>query len=120
MHFSLYICNTNHAEQMRCKLLFLILFASLTAFAQEQSQFVEFTQQSDNWLLNADGRINVYIDSSDQPGVRRATETVMSDLKSVCQAEVRLTSSAEDAQVVVGTLGYCKAIDKLLGKQQKN
>lgn len=120
MHFSLYICNTNHAEQMRCKLLFLILFASLTAFAQEQSQFVEFTQQSDNWLLNAVGQINVYIDSSDQPGVRRATETVMSDLKSVCQAEVRLTPSAEDAQVVVGTLGYCKAIDKLLGKQQKN
>ena len=82
-------------------------------------QFITFTPGADAMALNADGRITIYVDGSDQRGVMRAAHTVLADLRSVCDADTALTTQPDEARIVAGTLGHCPALARLLTKSQQ-
>ena len=62
------------------------------------------------------GRVStVVVDDSDAPGVRRAAQDLVADLKAVGGGDVRLANApSTGATVIAGTLGQSPLIDALV------
>ena len=96
-------------------LLALSLSAALPLSAADR--FVSF-QQGD-LLLNAGGRVEIYMDTLDCKGVSYAVGALQKDIRKVSGNPASVTSDAgASPTVVVGTLGHSAVIDRL-AKQGK-
>ncbi|MEO6393040.1 MAG: glycosyl hydrolase 115 family protein [Pyrinomonadaceae bacterium] len=96
---------------------FCLLLLAPSSFAQNQTQYVEFTPQSNSVrLLDSGIAAPILIDSQDHPGVIRAAGDLRADIKRVARIEPRLvidqTVRAADV-VIVGTLRKNRLIDQL-------
>ncbi|MET4895890.1 glycosyl hydrolase 115 family protein [Sphingomonadaceae bacterium jetA1] len=64
-------------------------------------------------LLTPGRATTVLVDANDQPGVRRAAQDLVDDLKAVGGGEVRLVTNGA-ATVIAGTLGHSAVVDALV------
>ncbi|MCP9547110.1 glycosyl hydrolase 115 family protein [Segatella copri] len=89
-------------------------------------RFVDFKQG--DLLLNANNRVEIYMDTNDCKGVSYAAHALLQDIKSVSGATVTLTSDAgfqkkaDTARpaILVGTIGHSAAIDQLVKQKRIN
>ena len=92
-----------------------ILFALSLVAMQSLSaadRFVSFRQG--DLLLNAGGRVKIYMDTLDCKGVGYAVGALQKDIRRVSGSLVSVTSDAgASPTVVVGTLGHSSVIDRL-------
>ena len=102
------------------------LLTSLTITAAER--FVSF-QQGD-LLINASSKVSIYLDNKDCNGVDYAAKALAKDITKVCGSKTTLTSninfistttsSAQRANIIIGTLGHSAAIDKMAKQKRIN
>ena len=89
-------------------------------------RFVNFKQG--DLLLNANNRVEIYMDTNDCKGVSYAAHALLQDIKSVSGATATLTSDAgflkkaDTARpaILVGTIGHSAAIDQLVKQKRIN
>lgn len=89
-------------------------------------RFVNFKQG--DLLLNANNRVEIYMDANDCKGVSYAAHALLKDIKSVSGATATLTSDAgflkkaDTARpaILVGTIGHSAAIDQLVKQKRIN
>ena len=89
-------------------------------------RFVNFKQG--DLLLNANNRVEIYMDANDCKGVNYAAHALLKDIKSVSGATATLTSDAgflkkaDTARpaILVGTIGHSAAIDQLVKQKRIN
>ena len=89
-------------------------------------RFVDFKQG--DLLLNANNRVEIYMDTNDCKGVSYAAHALLKDIKSVSGATATLTSDAgfqkkaDTARpaILVGTIGHSAAIDQLVKQKRIN
>lgn len=89
-------------------------------------RFVNFKQG--DLLLNANNRVEIYMDTNDSKGVSYAAHALLKDIKSVSGAIATLTSDAgflkkaDTARpaILVGTIGHSAAIDQLVKQKRIN
>ena len=89
-------------------------------------RFVDFKQG--DLLLNANNRVEIYMDTNDCKGVNYAAHALLKDIKSVSGATATLTSDAgflkkaDTARpaILVGTIGHSAAIDQLVKQKRIN
>lgn len=89
-------------------------------------RFVDFKQG--DLLLNANNRVEIYMDTNDCKGVSYAAHALLKDIKSVSGATATLTSDAgfqkknDTARpaILVGTIGHSAAIDQLMKQKRIN
>lgn len=89
-------------------------------------RFVDFKQG--DLLLNANNRVEIYMDTNDSKGVSYAAHALQKDIKSVSGATATLTSDAgfqkkaDTARpaILVGTIGHSAAIDQLVKQKRIN
>ena len=89
-------------------------------------RFVNFKQG--DLLLNANNRVEIYMDTNDCKGVSYAAHALLKDIKSVSGATATLTSDAgflkkaDTARpaIIVGTIGHSAAIDQLVKQKRIN
>lgn len=89
-------------------------------------RFVNFEQG--DLLLNANNRVEIYMDTNDCKGVSYAAHALQKDIKSVSGATATLTSDAgfqkkaDTARpaILVGTIGHSAAIDQLVKQKRIN
>ena len=89
-------------------------------------RFVDFKQG--DLLLNANNRVEIYMDTNDCKGVSYAAHALLKDIKSVSGATATLTSDAgflkkaDTARpaILVGTIGHSAAIDQLVKHKRIN
>ena len=81
--------------------LAVLCMATLAAMAADK--FVNGV--SGDWQLNAGGRVTVFVSDADERGVRLAAQNLLNDLRAVCGTEATLTTTADEARIVVGTVG---------------
>lgn len=89
-------------------------------------RFVNFKQG--DLLLNANNRVEIYMDTNDCKGVSYAAHALLKDIKSVSGATATLTSNAgflkknDTARpaILVGTIGHSAAIDQLVKQKRIN
>ena len=89
-------------------------------------RFVDFKQG--DLLLNANNRVEIYMDTNDCKGVSYAAHALLQDIKSVSGATATLTSDAgfqkkaDTARpaILVGTIGHSAAIDQLVKQKRIN
>lgn len=89
-------------------------------------RFVDFEQG--DLLLNANNRVEIYMDTNDCKGVSYAAHALLKDIKSVSGATATLTSDAgfqkkDDTArpaILVGTIGHSAAIDQLVKQKRIN
>ena len=89
-------------------------------------RFVNFKQG--DLLLNANNRVEIYMDTNDCKGVNYAAHALLKDIKSVSGATATLTSDAgfqkknDTARpaILVGTIGHSAAIDQLVKQKRIN
>ena len=89
-------------------------------------RFVDFKQG--DLLLNANNRVEIYMDTNDCKGVSYAAHALQKDIKSVSGATATLTSDAgfqkkaDTARpaILVGTIGHSAAIDQLVKQKRIN
>ena len=89
-------------------------------------RFVNFEQG--DLLLNANNRVEIYMDTNDCKGVSYAAHALLKDIKSVSGATATLTSDAgfqkkaDTARpaILVGTIGHSAAIDQLVKQKRIN
>lgn len=89
-------------------------------------RFVNFKQG--DFLLNANNRVEIYMDTNDYKGVSYAAHALLKDIKSVSGATATLTSDAgflkksDTARpaILVGTIGHSAAIDQLVKQKRIN
>ena len=89
-------------------------------------RFVDFEQG--DLLLNANNRVEIYMDTNDCKGVSYAAHALQKDIKSVSGATATLTSDAgfqkkaDTARpaILVGTIGHSAAIDQLVKQKRIN
>ena len=89
-------------------------------------RFVNFKQG--DLLLNANNRVEIYMDTNDCKGVSYAAHALLKDIKSVSGATATLTSDAgflkkaDTARpaILVGTIGHSAAIDQLVKQKRIN
>lgn len=89
-------------------------------------RFVNFKQE--DLLLNANNRVEIYMDANDCKGVSYAAHALLKDIKSVSGATATLTSDAgflkkaDTARpaILVGTIGHSAAIDQLVKQKRIN
>ena len=107
------------------KRTFLASAALLTTISMSAAdRFVNFKQG--DLLLNANNRVEIYMDTNDCKGVSYAAHALLKDIKSVSGATATLTSDAgfqkknDTARpaILVGTIGHSAAIDQLV-KQKR-
>ncbi len=90
-------------------------------------QLVKHFKQGD-LLLNANNRVEIYMDTNDCKGVNYAAHALLKDIKSVSGATATLTSDAgflkkaDTARpaILVGTIGHSAAIDQLVKQKRIN
>ena len=89
-------------------------------------RFVDFKQG--DLLLNANNRVEIYMDTNDCKGVSYAAHALLQDIKSVSGATATLTSDAgflkkaDTARpaILVGTIGHSADIDQLVKQKRIN
>lgn len=89
-------------------------------------RFVNFKQG--DLLLNANNRVEIYMDTNDCKGVNYAAHALLKDIKSVSGATATLTSDAgfqkknDTARpaILVGTIGHSAAINQLVKQKRIN
>lgn len=89
-------------------------------------RFVNFKQG--DLLLNANNRVEIYMDTNDCKGVSYAAHALLKDIKSVSGATATLTSDAGFLKkadtvrpaILVGTIGHSAAIDQLVKQKRIN
>lgn len=89
-------------------------------------RFVKFKQG--DLLLNANNRVEIYMDTNDCKGVSYAAHALLKDIKSVSGATATLTTDAgflkkaDTARpaILVGTIGHSAAIDQLVKQKRIN
>lgn len=89
-------------------------------------RFVNFKQG--DLLLNANNRVEIYMDTNDCKGVSYAAHALLKDIKSVSGATATFTSDAgflkkaDTARpaILVGTIGHSAAIDQLVKQKRIN
>ena len=89
-------------------------------------RFVDFKQG--DLLLNANNRVEIYMDTNDCKGVSYAAHALLKDIKSVSGATATLTSDtgflkkADTSRpaILVGTIGHSAAIDQLVKQKRIN
>lgn len=89
-------------------------------------RFVNFKQG--DLLLNANNRVEIYMDTNDCKGVSYAAHALLKDIKSVSGATATLTSDAVFLKkadtvrpaIIVGTIGHSAAIDQLVKQKRIN
>ena len=104
---------------MHRRILIILALLCLTFRATATQPFVQFEAADGAFLLNADGRVSLYVDAADERGVRRAATTVLADLANVCGAQTAFATTAAEARIVTGTLGHCPELERLLTKAQR-
>lgn len=58
---------------------------------------------------------NIYIDEqNDYPGVARAAGDLLSDIEAVTGVTANIVNDAENADIIVGTIGKSAAVDSLI------
>ena len=105
----------------------MALLSSLSLSAADQ--FVTF-QQGD-LLLNADNRVQIYLDANDCRGVNYAAQALVKDIQKVSGSPASILSDATTAlskgrnsqanpkaNIIIGTIGHSAAIDQLI-KQRR-
>lgn len=89
-------------------------------------RFVDFKQG--DLLLNANNRVEIYMDANDCKGVSYAAHALLKDIKTVSGTTATLTSDAgflkkaDTARptILVGTIGHSAAIDQLIKQKRIN
>ena len=89
-------------------------------------RFVNFKQG--DLLLNANNRVEIYMDTNDCKGVSYAAHALLKDIKSVSGATATLTSDAgfqkkadtSRPAILVGTIGHSAIIDQLVKQKRIN
>lgn len=89
-------------------------------------RFVNFKQG--DLLLNANNRVEIYMDTNDCKGVSYAAHALLKDIKSVSGATATLTTDAGFLKkadtvrpaIIVGTIGHSAAIDQLVKQKRIN
>lgn len=109
------------------KRTFLASAALLSTISMSAAdRFVNFKQG--DLLLNANNRVEIYMDTNDCKGVSYAAHVLLKDIKSVSGAIATLTSDAgflkkaDTARpaILVGTIGHSAAIDQLIKQKRIN
>lgn len=109
------------------KQTFLASAALLSTISMSAAdRFVDFKQG--DLLLNANNRVEIYMDTNDCKGVSYAAHALLKDIKSVSGARATLTSDAgflkkaDTARpaILVGTIGHSAAIDQLVKQKRIN
>ena len=109
------------------KRTFLASAALLSTISMSAAdRFVNFKQG--DLLLNANNRVEIYMDTNDCKGVNYAAHALLKDIKSVSGATATLTSDAgflkkaDTARpaILVGTIGHSAAIDQLVKQKRIN
>ena len=109
------------------KQTFLASAALLTTISMSAAdRFVNFKQG--DLLLNANNRVEIYMDTNDCKGVSYAAHALLKDIKSVSGATATLTTDAgflkkaDTARpaILVGTIGHSAAIDQLVKQKRIN
>ena len=109
------------------KQTFLASAALLSTISMSAAdRFVNFKQG--DLLLNANNRIEIYMDTNDCKGVSYAAHALLKDIKSVSGATATLTTDAgflkkaDTARpaILVGTIGHSAAIDQLVKLKRIN
>ena len=109
------------------KRTFLASAALLTTISMSAAdRFVNFKQG--DLLLNANNRVEIYMDTNDCKGVSYAAHALLKDIKSVSGATATLTSDAGFLKkadtvrpaILVGTIGHSAAIDQLVKQKRIN
>ena len=109
------------------KRTFLASAALLSTISMSAAdRFVNFKQG--DLLLNANNRVEIYMDTNDCKGVSYAAHALMKDIKSVSGATATLTSDAGFLKkadtvrpaIIVGTIGHSAAIDQLVKQKRIN
>ena len=109
------------------KRTFLASAALLTTISMSAAdRFVNFKQG--DLLLNANNRVEIYMDTNDCKGVSYAAHALLKDIKSVSGATATLTSDAgflkkaDTARpaILIGTIGHSAAIDQLVKQKRIN
>ena len=109
------------------KRTFLASAALLSTISMSAAdRFVNFKQG--DLLLNANNRVEIYMDSNDCKGVSYAAHALLKDIKSVSGATATLTTDAGFLKkadtvrpaILVGTIGHSAAIDQLVKQKRIN
>ena len=109
------------------KRTFLASAALLSTISMSAAdRFVNFKQG--DLLLNANNRVEIYMDTNDCKGVSYAAHALLKDIKSVSDATATLTSDAGFLKkadtvrpaIIVGTIGHSAAIDQLVKQKRIN
>lgn len=109
------------------KRTFLASAALLSTISMSAAdRFVNFKQG--DLLLNANNRVEIYMDTNDCKGVSYAAHALLKDIKSVSGTTATLTSDAgflkkaDTARpaIIVGTIGHSAAIDQLVKQKRIN
>lgn len=109
------------------KQTFLASAALLSTISMSAAdRFVDFKQG--DLLLNANNRVEIYMDTNDCKGVSYAAHALLKDIKSVSGATATLTTDAgflkkaDTARptILVGTIGHSTAIDQLVKQKRIN
>lgn len=109
------------------KRTFLASAALLSTISMSAAnRFVNFKQG--DLLLNANNRVEIYMDTNDCKGVSYAAHALQKDIRSVSGATATLTSDAgflkknDTARpaILVGTIGHSAAIDQLVKQKRIN
>lgn len=109
------------------KRTFLASAALLSTISMSAAdRFVDFEQG--DLLLNANNRVEIYMDTNDCKGVSYAAHALLKDIKSVSGVTATLTSDAgfqkknDTARpaILVGTIGHSAAIDQLVKQKRIN
>lgn len=101
-----------------------VLLSTISMSAADR--FVNFKQG--DLLLNANNRVEIYMDTNDCKGVSYAAHALLKDIKSVSGATATLTSDAGFLKkadtvrpaILVGTIGHSAAIDQLVKQKRIN
>ena len=109
------------------KQTFLASAALLSTISMSAAdRFVNFKQG--DLLLNANNRVEIYMDTNDCKGVSYAAHALLKDIKSVSGATATLTTDAGFLKkadtvrpaILVGTIGHSAAIDQLVKQKRIN
>ncbi|MBR6286863.1 MAG: glycosyhydrolase, partial [Bacteroidaceae bacterium] len=91
--------------------LCILIAVSVGVFAADR--FVSF-DKGDLLIAQSGGEVKIYVDPADNIAVRRAAVNLSADIAKVCRAKASITSAPSEAQIVVGSIGHSKAVDKLV------
>jgi hypothetical protein len=97
------------------KLPAVFLFLSSLAFGIGQTPYVERSASAGSFAVVRGGvAAGVYVDSHDDPGVRRAVNDLRGDIERVAGAKSAALGEQRTGAILVGTLGKSAAIDALV------